>query len=111
MTFFLDFIKENWRVIVELSTLTISVVFFLVKKRPCVNQIDSIKKDILEILPLMINSVETPGNGSEKLVQVVSMVRSYIGRRYHLTDLSQDMTDFIISSLESILSTPKKKGE
>lgn len=103
----IEFLKIYYREIIEFTVLIVSVVICLVKKRPCVNQIDTIKQDVLGLLPSLINSVEVPGNGAQKKSTVMSLINKYVSHRYHI-DL--DLT-FVESAIEDILSTPTKKGE
>ena len=61
-----EFLTQYWRVIVDCAALILSVVICLIRKRPCINEIDAIKEYILEMLPLLIDSVEVKGQGPEK---------------------------------------------
>ena len=106
----LDFLRTYYKEIVEISVLIISVVICLIKKRPGVNEMDSIKKDVLERLPMFIALVESPGNGAQKKQQVLDLLSCYVRKIYHV-DLTDDLFLFFGDRIEDILSTPKKKGE
>lgn len=105
----LSFIIENWRVLVDICALILSVVICLVKKRPCVNQVDTIKEYILEILPTLIDYVESPGvSGEQKKSKVIDVVSKSILKKYGVS--AATFFDFISESIENILKTPQKKG-
>lgn len=104
----IDFLRNHYKEIIEFSVLIFSVIICLIKKRPTLNQVDVIKEDVLEILPILINKVESPGNGEEKFSNVVLLVNQYLKNKYHIQDLSF-LADFIKEAIENILSTPQKK--
>lgn len=105
----IEFLKTYYREIIDISVLLISVVLCLVRKRPCVNKMDAIKQDALEWLPLFINLAEKDGHGAEKKSTVLSMTINFLEKKYGC-ELSV-LTSFLSEAIESILSTPKKKGE
>ena len=82
----LDFLKNHYREIIDLAVLIISVVICLIRKRPCVNQIDAIKEYIFEMLPVLINSVEKPGEGESKKKAVITALHKLLNKNYHLID-------------------------
>lgn len=104
----LDFITQYWRELISLVILLISVLISLFRKRSTLNVADEIKKDVLVILPEMIKAVECAGHGQDKLNAVVLEVKKYIKKKYSVKDVDV-FIPFIISSIESILSTPTKK--
>ena len=104
----LIFLKIYYKEIVEISVLIISVVICLIRKRPVVNEMDSIKKDILELLPVLIDDVEKNGHGEEKKNAVVAIAQKYVESHYKIK-ITPDLIAFISSSIESILLTPQKK--
>lgn len=105
-----NFCKEYWREILSVLGVFISVLIYCCKKRPSYNAIDKIKEDILEILPEFILKVETDGNGQRKKNAVLELIKLYVQKKYKMA-LSSDLESFVVVSLESILSTPQKKGE
>ena len=107
----LEFLKTYYKEIIEISILFISVVICLVRKRPCVNEIDIIKEDVLEKLPSFISVVESPGNGAQKKKAVIDLVSLYVRKTYKIS-IPDSLVPFLENAIESILSTPtKKKGE
>ena len=104
----LEFLTQHYREIIDISVLIISVVICLIRKRPSFNQIDTIKKDALDTLPLFISSVEIPGNGEKKKQAVIDLLSAYLRKKYHF-DITDEMINYFGSAIESILSTPQKK--
>lgn len=101
-----EFIIKYWHELLGLALLLIVTLLTLFK--PKVKVFDSIKMEILKILPGLINVVEHPGDGSTKLVQVIGAVNAYLSKLY--PDFKVGSYDeFIILAIESILSTPQKK--
>lgn len=107
----LNFVLTYWRQIFDICCVVVSVIILIIKKRPVINVLDEIKKDILTFLPDVINSVEAPGNGEEKLAAVIEIVHGYLIKKYGSLVNWNSLDDFIIDSVESILSTPTKKGD
>ena len=105
----INFLKEHYQLIIEIASFIITVLILVLKKRPVFNTMDEIKEDVLEVLPSLISSVESPGNGQEKLSTVLSLVKSYIAKKYQFTEFEKIET-FVVNAIESILSTPSKKG-
>ena len=106
----ISFVVEHYREIIDISVLIISVLICLIRKRPVVNEIDKIKSYILEILPVLIDSVERPGCGSSKKETVLKTVRSIVKKKFHF-ELTDSMLDFVGEKIEAILTAPTKKGE
>lgn len=106
----IEFLSFYWREIFDLAVLFISVVLCLIRKRPVVNEMDTIKNDILGVLPVLINSVEKPGEGAQKKSTVMNLVAAYVKKKYKI-DLDGSLISYIDNVIENILSTPKKKGE
>lgn len=110
MIYVLDFIKTYYKEIIVIGCNLIVLIVYLLRRKNSVNLIDSIKKDILEILPSLISKVEVPGRGPDKLNAVLEATLSYLRKVYKLKD-PVILTDYIKESIEEILSTPSKKGE
>lgn len=106
----IEFLSQYYREIIDISVLIISVVICLIRKRPSYNEIDAIKKDALDRLPDLISLVEKPGNGAEKKQAVLDLLAAYLRKKYHF-EIGDELIEFFGNSIESILSTPKKKGE
>ena len=107
----IEFLTLYYREIIDISVLIISVVICLIRKRPCINEIDSIKKDVLDYLPTLICLVEKPGDGAQKKSTVMDLLFAYIYKKYHIDEFDDTFIKFVEDAIESILSTPTKKGE
>lgn len=104
---FFDFIIQNYKFFAYvLCTLIILFCTILPKK---VKVQDTVKEAILTMLPELINKVEEPGNGKEKLKSVVEMCIAAISKVFPGVSVSQYI-GFIKQSVEAILKTPQKKG-
>lgn len=106
----IQFICDYWREIASCCALIITVLLYVFRKRPSFNGVDKIKEDVLEILPVLINQVEENGNGQRKKYAVVELVKLYVKKHYKI-DIPVYLLDWLENSIESILSTPQKKGD
>lgn len=106
----IEFLTLYWREILDLAVLIISVVLCLIRKRKVINEIDTIKQDVLGVLPVLMNSVEKPGDGAQKKSTVMSLVAAYVKKKYKI-ELDGSLVSYIDNAIENILSTPTKKGE
>lgn len=106
----INFCVAHYELIISAVLCLISVVIQLLKKRSTTNTIDTIKKDVLLVLPSLINSVEIDGHGTSKKQAVLDALEKLIKKRYKLDDVNF-LHDFISDALEDILSTPTKKGD
>ena len=112
----IEFLLAHWRIILSVVLLLVSFLLLLIRKRPktFIDTFGCVKEAILERLPLLISLCERPGNGSEKLDEVIIYCLQYIedeviGRQ--LSDIERAyFTDFISKHVEAILMTPQKKG-
>lgn len=105
---FLVFLSENWKWLVALGLAIAEILFVVLKKR--VKVFDSIKEIILSILPSYINVAEQLSPyGEEKKEFVFESVVKYLTNKFDNFDVNS-YVDFIKDSIESILSTPQKKG-
>lgn len=108
----IDFVRNYWKEILDVLILVISLVFFILRKKP-VKVSDTLKQLISSWLPGVINAAEkTDLKGSLKLDYAVNMVydifcSDYITRE----EFDQRYLPFVKSQIEAILSTPKKKGD
>lgn len=103
----IEWIIQNYKFVVYgLCTLIILFCTILPKK---VKVQDTVKEAILSMLPELINKVEEPGNGKEKLKAVVEMCVAAILKLFPGVNASQ-YVGFIKQSVEAILKTPQKKG-
>lgn len=106
---FVKFCQTYWREIVDVSVLIISVIICLIRKRPCINKMDEIKEDVLQVLPIFIKGIEKPGNGESKKNQVIELCKNFVKKKFKI-DCPQDVMDLVENQIEVILSTPQKKG-
>ena len=106
----IEFLKTYYREIIEISVLLLSVIICLIRKRPCINKMDEIKEDVLQVLPIFIKGIEKPGNGESKKNQVIELCKNFVKKKFKI-DCPQDVMDLVENQIEVILSTPTKKGE
>lgn len=110
----LNFLRENWKVIVEFSCLLVSLIIFCLKKKTKVTISSSVISDVLAQLPSWINEAESrfgPGEGKRKFVYVLKMALCYVSEETGLdTKQIDDSYGLVIRrEIEAILSTPQKK--
>ena len=103
-----EFIITYWREILTVFATIITVVLYLVKRRPKINLLDTIKEDVLELLPVLINKVECNGNGQRKKNAVIELVNKYLQKKYQV-QISPYLAGWLSDAIESILTTPTKK--
>lgn len=107
---FINFIKNHYELIISFFLVLFSFILTLVKKKPSINLIDSIKAYIVEILPILINKVECPGNGSTKKNLVLKLIQEAIVKKFNFYDFAS-IEQWCSEQLENILSTPSKKED
>ena len=106
-----EFFVENYKLLIMIAVLILEVVIFLLKKRPQVNYSDHIKSLIDEFAPAFINLAEmSKASGNEKMSFVVQQLLDKCDK-FILPKDRLFWTDYIVSKVESILSTPQKKGK
>lgn len=109
-----EFFLENWKFLLEVLLLVVSTLIIIFKKR---SKVILDRDDVLIDLPSIINEAEEKfgaGNGEEKLQFVVRKWTDYIcsSRGCTVKEIPDSLFNFVISTIEEILSTPtKKKGE
>lgn len=106
-----DFLIQNWRLILEVALVVISVVLLIVKKKP-VNVVDTIKEIIVRILPALINQAEmiVGLSGQDKLRLVLDALSKVLKDDGFGDDVIKSYLPFAQEQVEIILSTPTKKG-
>lgn len=112
---FVVFLRDNWKFIVEILLLVISVIICLLK-RTKINIPGSVVGDLLANIPGWINDAEDQigsGKGQEKLKYVFSKCVEFLSKAMDLstTDIIRCYGETLILNIESILSTPQKKGD
>lgn len=106
-----DFLLANYKLLIMIAVLILELILFLLKKRPQVNYSDHIKSLIDEFAPAFINLAElSKASGSEKMSFVVQQLLDKCDK-FILPKDRVYWTDYIVSKVESILSTPQKKGK
>lgn len=104
----LDFIIQYREILVSLLLCLLTFLIQFLRKKPVINQVDTILLCVLEKLPQFINSVESAKGGELKKVLVLESVKEYVKSEFSV-NLPDSFIAFIGSHVENILSTPQKK--
>ena len=105
-----EWIFENYRLIIDVVLLTMSVIIMCIKKKP-VKVVDSAKETVCLLLPGLINLAEASGlKGDNKKTFVVQKLHECLLDLGYTTDCIEILEEFARSQVEVILSTPQKKG-
>lgn len=110
----MDFIKENYQMIIALIGALVSVICVVIRKKPCSNLFDSIMSAVIINLPKMINAVECEGEGRVKKTAVLDASIDCFEHMIHRkldTDELAVVSETLDKSIEAILSTPQKKSK
>lgn len=103
----LIFLRDNWKVILEVVVLLTTIILWIIRKKP-VKVVDTLKEVVLRVLPYCINKAESAPKG-EKLGICITLLQEAMSELgYEMTD---ELRDFAIKQVEIILSTPQKKGD
>ena len=111
-----DFLVENWKFLVEILLVVLSIIIVLVKKKASIVIPISLFDDLYRLIPEWIIAAEDevgPGNGDKKLSIVLKKALLYVSKQMDvaISDIPASFSDCIIAFVEDILSTPtKKKG-
>lgn len=110
----LDFLRDNWRFVVEVCLLVISTLVVILKKKATININSTELSAAVESVPKLIIEAETifgPGSGEEKLYYVLDQVCSNLAqsRGISVKELPGSFIVNIKDFIEMVLSTPKKK--
>lgn len=105
-----NFIKENWMFILEIAVLLVSVIMFIVRKKP-VKVVDTLKEVIVRLLPALICLAENQEGlkGSDKLKFVLDELKKVLTDLGYDGDVQAQYLPFAAEQVEVILSTPQKK--
>ena len=106
------FLAHYWQLIVTVILMIISTVIALIRKKPTtVKVVDTVKSLILEAVPEAINKVEKY-QGIDKLKAAVAFLIVYISKLTDMdaVDIRANYETFMVDAIESVLSTPTKKG-
>lgn len=107
----IDFLSLYWREILEVILLIISVVVFIVKKKP-VKVIDTVKECITRLLPYCIYEAEKQedlkGKGEKKKIFALSVLYKLL-QEFGYEEVYDQYREYAAEQIEVILSTPQKK--
>lgn len=108
----IEFLRENWRLIVECLLLIVSIVLLCIKKRS-VKVVDSFAEWLLKMIPSVVNAAEsTSFKGEDKMKYVLSQLRELAVKLGIIqADNFGYYESFIRDFVELTLSTPQKKGD
>lgn len=108
-----DFLIQYWRVTLYVVCALVSVVFFIVKKKP-VKVVDTVRESIVRLLPYCINQAEKleGASGADKKAFALSMLFSLLSNIVKVSGdvLKENYSDFAAEQVEVILTTPQKKA-
>ena len=105
---FFDFIKDNWQLIASVITLICSLVIFILKKKPVMNEMDCILLKVMEKLPEWISQAESLKGAEVKKSLVIESVKKYVKDEFSI-NLPDSYVALVGSYIENILLTPQKK--
>ena len=109
----LNFIITNKRLILEVVILIISVVVFILRKKP-IKFTDSVKTELIYWLPSAIIQAEKSGlKGEEKYVCCLEWLYKFMCLENSMLfdEFLQQYESFLGPQIEAILSTPQKKDK
>lgn len=115
MNYFVDFLRENWKFVLAMLLALVELIFIFIKRKP--KSIDDFKLALSEALsniPELVISRERPGQGELKKLEVEVCAQKYIERRLGRGLSTQECLltkNAIGEKIETVLSTPTKKGE
>lgn len=113
---FLDFLRDNWKILAEVILLVISLLIIVFRKKTKINIPESTVIDLYSLLPDWINQAEKEigaGSGDLKLQYVLKCATLFICNQLGISvsDIPQKLILSVTSQIEDVLSTPHKKGE
>lgn len=106
----LKFLQTYWREILAIISVVASLVIFLVKKKPSINEMSDILLRILEKLPEFIIQAECLEGAEAKKALVLECVKRFVKDQFSII-LPDAYMSFIGQCIEAILSTPQKHLE
>ena len=113
---FLDFLRDNWKILAEVILLVISLLIIVFRKKTKINIPESTIVELYNLIPDLINRAEQEigaGHGELKLQYVLKCATLFICSQLGITvsDIPQKLILSITNQVEEVLSTPHKKGE
>lgn len=104
----INFLIQNWRLIVEIICAIIALVLFICRKKP-VKVLDTVKECISRLLPYVIKEAEkTDLKGEDKMVFALQTLYALL-KDFGYEEVYNNYRDFAREQIELILSTPQKK--
>lgn len=103
----LEFIAENYKIIISLLSLAVTIVLFIISVIRAIK--DKKVSDVLKFIPLIINEAESvfkmvPSAGDSKLAYVLNVIKCVCSEAK-----VKFSSDYYTSIVEGYLSTPSKK--
>lgn len=115
MESFLEFLKQNYVLLVNIGIFVIEFIILVIKRRPqTVDDFVAALHDVSLQVPSFINRVESPGHGEEKKFAVLAAAEHKVESVLHreITDREKGIAKkYFDEVIESVLSTPSKKGK
>ena len=106
MQYISTFLVKYWRIILEVILTIVAFVLFIVRKK----SVKSISEYVLSFLPDILLAAEATGlKGKDKLTYALNACNNKLLDLFPDLDI-QKYKNFIIYSIEKMLSTPQKKG-
>lgn len=103
----LDFIVKYWDLIASLILVIASIIIMAIRKKPVINEMDTILLKVLEKLPDWIQQAESLKGAEVKKSLVIESCKKYVLNQFSL-NLSDEYVALIGSYIEAYLSTPQK---
>lgn len=104
---FIDFLKENYRLIIDGIAIIIAIILFIVRKK----SLKDISSYIFNYSLLGVLAAEESGlKGKEKLAFAVKVVSDELLKKFPNINVSS-YKNLIVCCIEEILTTPQKKED
>lgn len=110
-----EFLQAYWFYLYAFIVVLFDILILVIKRRP--KTLDDftliLNESFSSYLPALISKFEEPGKGEIKKIHVIDCMRSIIAHRLgrKLSPKEEKIFEkFVSESIESILSTPQKKG-
>lgn len=113
----IEFLRENWKFLVEILVPILSMLILLIfKKRAKINIPDATLSGMFAALPLWIQDAETTigaGKGDQKLKFVLTQAVNYLAKALGVStgEILRCYGSQLLIDIENILATPQKKGD
>lgn len=107
---FIKFLQSYWREILTVFLVIASLVIFILKKKPKINEMDNIILEVLVKLPEFINNAECIVGAEAKKSLVIECCKGFVKDQFNV-DLPVSYLASLGNCIEAILSTPQKHTE